>query len=256
MTDSAALWSDAAEAGARGDYLEAWTILDLLVDADLRWQSLAASMRGSHLRQIGDVRAARTSDARALELACDAESRAEALIGLAADDVADGRAAAAREHLALAVDDADRAWRTRTRLAWVTAELSLLDGAALAAIQAGERALAACVDHSTRHVAKSLLIAEAARGGTPSGDLVGDGVLRAVDLIRAGGWASLQWPAALIADDLVRAQRATPDLVSEAAGIRAEGAAAVRAIGDGLPAGLREGWLDGPAARRLLASDG
>lgn len=256
MTQSAALWSDAAEAGARGDYLAAWAVLDRLADADARWQSLAASMRGSHLRQIGDVRAAREWDAQALESATDAESRAEALIGLAADDVADAHAAAARSHLALATDDAADHWRTRTRLAWVTAELSLLAGAPLQAVDAGERALSACRDHSPRHVAKSLLIVEAARGGTASPVLVGEELLRAVALIRAGGWVSLQWPAALIADDLVRAQRATPQLVSEADDIRAEGAAAVRAIGDGLPAGLREGWLDGPAARRLLASDG
>ena len=256
MTQAAAIWRDAAEEGARGNYVAAWALLDVLGDSDARWQSLAASMRGSHLRQIGDVRAARTSDAHALERACDPESRAEALIGLAADDVADARAAAAREHLALAVDDAECAWRTRTRLAWVTAELALLEGAAEAGIEAGERALQECADHSARHAAKSLLITEAARGGTPSPDLVGQGLVRAVELIRTGGWVSLQWPAALIADDLVRAQRATPQLVSEAADIRAEGASAVRTIGQALPPALREGWLGGPAARRLLASDG
>lgn len=256
MTHPAALWSDAAEAGARGDYLAAWATLDLLADTDDRWPSLAASMRGSHLRQIGDIRAARACDAMALESATDAESRAEALIGLAADDVAEGRDVGARERLALAADDAADDWRTRTRLAWVTAELCLLAGAPLEAVEAGERALSACAEHSPRHLAKSLLIVEAARGGTPSPHLVGEELLRAVALIRAGGWVSLQWPAALIADDLVRAQRATPQLVSEAPDVWAEGAAAVRAIGQALPSGLREGWLAGPAARRLLASDG
>lgn len=256
MTQAAALWRDAAESGARGDYLSAWSLLDLLADADDHWPSLAASMRGSHLRQIGDLRAARVADAHALALACDAESRAEALIGLAADDVAEGSAAPARRHLAACVDDAHVQWRTHTRLAWVTAELALLEGAPLAAVEAGDEALGACAEHSRRHVAKSLLITEAARGSVPSPDPVGRDLLRAVEWIRAGDWVSLQWPAALISDDLVRAQRAAPELVRVAAALWDEGGRAVRTIGESLPAGLRETWLDGPAARRLLHADG
>ena len=255
MTEVADLWQEAVELGARGHYTASWATLDRLVAQDPRWSSLAHSARGSHLRQVGDVRAAREHDRQALEAAHDDESRADALIGLAADEVADGDAAAARDFLGQASAAAEAGWRTRLRWSWVSAELALLEGDARAAIDAGERALAACADHSSRHTAKSLLIIEAAHGAT-SPEPGGAAILRAVPLLRSGGWATLEWPAALIADDLVRAQRASADLLREIDGIRSRGASAVRTVGEGLPEDLRETWLRGPAARRLLSSDG
>ncbi|MBM3688750.1 MAG: hypothetical protein FJW80_03685 [Actinobacteria bacterium] len=256
MTGVADLWQEAAELGGRGHYTTSWSTLDRLAVEEPRWASLALSMRGSHLRQVGDVRAAREHDARALALSCDDESRADALLGLAADDVAEGHAGAAYDYLERSGVLAAAGWRTLTRQSWVSAELALLEGDAQAAIDAGERALAACAGRSQRHEAKSLLVIDAARGSSTPAPVCGEAIVRAAPLMLSGGWATLEWPAALIADDLVRAGRATPDLTREIDALRSRGASAVLTVAAGLPEELRARWLDGPAARRLLPSDG
>ena len=248
MTDS--LWGDAAQLGACGRYADAWRIVDLLASEPDAWPSLGHSMRASHLRQVGEVRAAEGHDRVALQEATDPQSRAEALIGLAADAIAAGRPADAHDLLASAEFDASRQWRTSTRWHWVIAELALAEGRPHDALDHARRSMAICESHSARHLAKSRVIAEAARGATGQLDVGGD-LLLAAEVSRAQGLATLQWPIALVADDLIGAGLATPELIADGPRLRREGVAAVATIAEGLPENLREAWLQGAAATRL-----
>ena len=251
MTDS--LWGDAAQLGACGRYADAWRILDLLGQEPDPLPSLAASMRASHLRQIGEVGAATHDDQRALDRASDEESRADARIGLAADAIAAGRLSGAHAPLAQAEADALNDWRTSTRWHWVSAELALAEGRPEEAIDFAHTALSACEGRSDRHAAKSRVIAEAARGAAGRSGLGADLLISAA-VARAADLATLQWPIALVAADLSAAGAATPDLIAEGPRLHREGAAAVRTIADGLPDTLRGAWLRGPAAVRLLGA--
>lgn len=256
MIDAAARWEQAADRGARGAYASAALLLDELMDAGGPWPSLAMSMRASHYRQIGAIDEALARDREALALACDAPSRADALIGLAADAVASADGAEAAACLVDARPYADTGWRTRTRFAWVCAEQALLDGRPDDAGRHAQRALEECLDRSPRHAAKSRIIMDASRGALGNATAVGGELLVALPVLRAGAWATLQWPAALVADDLIQSGRAAPGLVSQAARIRHEGAEAVRVVAEGLAPGDRHRWRASPAAARLLASGG
>ena len=246
-------WREAAELGARGHYARAWRLLDDLRNATPGIASLASSMHGSHLRQIGAVDEARTADARALDEAHDAESRAEASIGLAADAVAAGDPERATAWLADAEVDAMQLWRTRTRWHWVSAETSLAlrrPVMSKAALDHALLAIAACEGRSARHLAKSRIIAEAARGAAGITS-VGDDLLKAADVAQTEQLVTLQWPLALVAADLVTGRSAAPDLVDAAPILRAAGVAAVLAVAEGLPEPYRGAWLSGPAAAML-----
>jgi len=157
--------------GALGRYRSAETWLRPGPDAAAP-DSLALSCRASHLRQLGRHAAAEPLDAAALSAATDAEARADALVGLVADAVGRLDRAAARRRLAAARADlaavdggprGDGGWRSAVRLAWVSAEVSLLcddPSAAVAAARAGwerSRAATAC-----RHAVKSQLVLGAA----------------------------------------------------------------------------------------------
>ena len=145
--------------GARGRYAQAarWLAPDGTPAG-----SAAASCRASHLRQLGRHAEAEPLDRLALAAATDAETEADALIGLVADAVGRHDLAAARSRLAAAtrsVPSDDGAWRTQVRLAWVTAEIALLGDEPDSAVAAGRRAesmsrrATAC-----RHAVKSQLV--------------------------------------------------------------------------------------------------
>ena len=245
------LWGEAAELGARGHYGEAWRILDRLEHEADPLPSLAASMRASHLRQIGDVDAAVRHDESAVHRATNEESRADALVGLAADAVAAGMLSGAHAPLAQAEADARGHWRTATRWHWVNAELALAEARPNDAIDHAHSALSACAGLSDRHAAKSRVILEASLGASGSPGL-GEGLILAANVARDSHLATLQWPIALVAADLMAVGAATPELVAQGPRLRREGAAAVRTIGEGLPESSRGAWLQGPAATRLL----
>ena len=244
-------WGDAADLGARGRYFDAWRILDRLEHEPAPLPSLAASMRASHLRQIGEIEAALRHDERALACASEEQSSADARIGLAADAVAAGRPSDAHAPLAQAASDAFPNWRTSTRWHWVSAELALAEGRPEDAIDHAQRALSACEGLSDRHAAKSRVIAEAARGASGRSGLGAD-LLAAAAVARVSHLATLQWPIALVAADLTASGAVTRELVAEGPRLHREGAAAVRTIAEGLPESLRGAWLRGPAAARLL----
>jgi hypothetical protein len=196
--------------GAQGRYAAAATLLDELSrERDVLLASLALSTFASHRRQLGGHRAAMAPDGAALRLVAglsgdedpdgiDVEgARADALLGLAADNLGVGRLPVARRLLARV---APRSWRSKVRAGWVTAEIALADGDASAAVAPAETALElATAAGALRHVTKSQLVLAAALGATGE-------VERAVHLIdEALGVSdkfllrSLSWPAGLLA---------------------------------------------------------
>lgn len=152
-------WLAGVCSGARGRYAEAarWLAPDGVPAG-----SLAASCRASHLRQVGRHAAAEPLDRLALATATDAESRSDALTGLVADAIGRHELDVTRERLAAAthwVNRGDGAWRARVRLAWVTAEASLLGSAPDAAVAAGRAAVRISLDATAcRHAVKSGLV--------------------------------------------------------------------------------------------------
>lgn len=241
-------WADAVELGAQGRYGQAREILESIPDGH-RWRSLALSTLASHRRQVGAAEP--ELDRAALERAVDIESRADALIGLAADGVAAGNVAQAAEHLveaqALVEADAhlgeDGSWRWVTRWYWVSAELALLRGDPVAAGEEARAARRTCAGHSVRHEAKSVLIAMAA------GDRFALSQAAVVaDVLRRHGWASLQWPLALILEDARSRYDVPEDLWSRA---RQEALGAIDRITADLPPDLVGAWRSHPGVRRI-----
>ncbi|RSM71201.1 hypothetical protein DL991_36575 [Amycolatopsis sp. WAC 01375] len=158
--------------GGRGRYAAAATLLNgLRAGKDPVVASLAASTLASHRRQLGGHAAALVLDGEALALAIsepggepdpdglDAEgARADALLGLAADNLGRGRLTAARRLLARAGAHTGD-WRTRTRAGWVSAEIELASNISHAGIAPAEMALeTARARGASRHVVKSQLV--------------------------------------------------------------------------------------------------
>ena len=186
-------WWRAAELGAAGRYRDADACLHLLPPRS-PWDSLATSMRASHRRQVGAP--ARDLDERAVALASTDESLADALVGLAADAVAEGNAADARAPLDQAREPSLTTWRTACRWHWVSAELALLQGRAEHAAALAREAADVSESHSQRHWAKSMIIAMAA------GDSRACARAEPVaDLLPERGLVTLQWPLALVLAD-------------------------------------------------------
>ncbi|HEY6747096.1 MAG TPA: hypothetical protein VI357_15430 [Mycobacteriales bacterium] len=126
--------------GARGRYGQAarW-----LAPGGVPAGSAAASCLASHLRQVGRHAEAEPLDRLALAAATDAETEADALVGLVADAVGRHDLAEARRRLGPATRSLrgdDGGWRPQVRLAWVTAETALLANEPETAVDAGRRA--------------------------------------------------------------------------------------------------------------------
>ncbi|WP_410606847.1 hypothetical protein [Amycolatopsis sp. lyj-109] len=228
--------------GAQGRYAAAATLLGALRrDADPVAASLAASTLASHRRQLGGHRAARALDGEAFAAVATVETgpgpdastrqarvlggeargtvetgpdpdgldapgaRADALLGLAADNLALGRLAAARR-LADRARAEGAGWRAEVRGGWVGAEIELAAGQGTAAVPHAERALeTALARGARRHTVKSRIVlavalraAEAPDHRKISDDLVGNAMATAEEC----ELLSLSWPAALVAADL------------------------------------------------------
>ena len=241
LDSPAATWGRAVERGARGRYAEAELLVAPLVSAHDRWSSLSLSLIASHRRQVGDISEALRLDTAALSDATDAEARADALTGLAADAVASGdldRAVAWHDEAGRHASDD---WRTLTRWHWVGSERALLAGDPSLAVEHARQALIACASRSGRHEAKSRIILAAASGEVS--DL--PDVSR---MLRAEGWVTLAWPLALVAAD--HAAQVPAEALAEA---WEAGREATYAIEEGLPEGLVPLWRAHPGVRRLRA---
>ena len=234
-----AIWSRAVDLGARGRYADAEDALRPLLERRDRWRSVALSTLASYRRQIAEATEATRLDTDALRGATDAESRADALIGLAADAVALGDPETAVARLADAEEDAREAWRTLTRWHWVGAELALLIGDRAVAADHARAAVASCEGRSVRHAAKSRIILAAVTGDLD--DLASLGAT-----LEAAGWVTLEWPLALVAAD--HAGAVPPPWL---AGAWEAGRRATDAIETGLPAADRSAWRGHPGVRRL-----
>ncbi|MFI5606082.1 hypothetical protein [Amycolatopsis sp. NPDC051903] len=170
--------------GARGRYAAATTALaGLRRGGDPVLASLAASALASHRRQLGGHVAARALDGEALAALAnpvqDAQvgaettepppgsdpdgldatgARADALLGLAADNLALGRLTAARRFAARAAQADDR-WRATVRGGWVGAEIELAAGRPGEAVAPARRAAeTARARGARRHIVKSDIV--------------------------------------------------------------------------------------------------
>lgn len=240
------VWTDAVELGAQGRYAQAREVLSRIRQSEPAG-SLALSTRASHARQVGADGA--DWDRQALACAADPESTADALIGLAADAVANGDAAEAEQMLGRAAEviegtsGLDEMWRPLTRWHWVSAERALLAGDPATAYIEARAARRSCTGRSIRHETKSAIIAMA------TGDEFALGRAQTVmDVLRAHRWATLQWPLALVLDD-ARAQHAVPADVLQRAWSSAE--EAVEFIAGKLPQDLQQDWAHHPGVRRI-----
>ncbi|MBB5854887.1 hypothetical protein ACFQ05_16390 [Amycolatopsis umgeniensis] len=203
--------------GGRGRYAAAATLLnDLRASKDPVLASLAASTLASHRRQLGGHAAALTLDGEALALAItapreepdpdglDAEgARADALLGLAADNLGRGRLAAARRLVARAEAHTGN-WRSRTRAGWVGAEIELASNISEAGIAPAEMALeTARARGACRHVVKSQLVlgVTIANGSSAERDRAKALVESARETADKYEFNSLLWVACLVAAD-------------------------------------------------------
>ena len=202
------LWLRAVAAAGQGRYSSALADLERLhrSAADGSLQSLALSTRASFHRQLGWHDRARPLDGQALARAgADAESRADALIGLAADALGVGRLAASARALARAVEQVERAGVARlpVRVAWVSAELAMVGGDGRSAIEHAAAAVELAAElGSERHRVKSQVVLAAAqccRGELSASSRTADEALQ-----EAGrhGLQPLRWAAASLLADI------------------------------------------------------
>ncbi|WP_372508790.1 hypothetical protein [Amycolatopsis iheyensis] len=134
-----------------------------------------------------------------------AGARADALLGLAADNLALGRLRAARR-LADRAAHEDTTWRARVRGGWVGAEIELAAGQGAAAVPHARRAFeTAQARGARRHAVKSgIVLAVALRAaGAPDHREISDGLVgNAMATAEECELLSLLWPAALVLADL------------------------------------------------------
>lgn len=215
------LWLRAVASGGQGRYGSAYRDLAELRRSSGagRWVSLAHSTKGSFLRQLGWHALARGWDGRALALAGnDAEARADALIGLAADALGVGRFAAAAALLTRAdpelvseqVPD-----RLPVRRRWVAAELAMATGDGDTAVRRATEAVElaqAMGQPSARHRVKSEVVLAAAlcsAGALDRARVVADAALQATGRL---GLIPLRWALACLLIDIESVTVSTREL--------------------------------------------
>ena len=216
-------WLRAVAAGGQGRYSSARSDLAAMLRCapSGRLASLAHSTQGSFLRQLGWHASARRWDGRALTLAGDdAEARADALIGLAADALGVGRFAAAAT-LLTQVDPSvsNAARRPAVRRSWVAAELAMATAAGSTAVRHAETAVELAAQPGPaggfeRHRVKSQVVLAAAL--CSAGDLdrartIGDDALEAAGRL---GLIPLQWALSCLLVDIGSAGRPAGELVA------------------------------------------
>ncbi|WP_106182081.1 hypothetical protein [Prauserella shujinwangii] len=214
-------WLAAVVLGGQGRYAAATTFLEPLIRGrDPLHASLAAGTLASHRRQLGGHAAALPLDAAALARATaaggpadddgadPAGALADALLGLAADNLALGRLGVARRLLARAAE-VPAGWRTRVRAGWIGAELALACGAAADAVPFAEEAARVARERgAARHSVKSGLVlaaALAATGEPGARERAAGLVATARAATAAHGLGSLGWPAAVLSAELAAA---------------------------------------------------
>jgi hypothetical protein len=226
-------WQRAVTAGGQGRYASGLADLGAVgrTPGAGSVASLALSTRASFLRQLGRHVDARQWDGRALALAgSDADARADALIGLAADALGIGRFDASARLLQRAREVVGGASQARlpVRFGWVSAELAMFTGDGATALGHAERAVElAASTGSVRHAVKSDVVLAAAlcSAGDPAASRgVADAALAVTQRL---GLVPLSWALACLLFDVGSAVH-PPDRI---AAIRDETADAVRRRG-------------------------
>jgi hypothetical protein len=225
------LWWRAVAAGGQGRYANALTELETLGrDGRSRLASLALSTRASFLRQLGWHDLAREVDGRAWASATDPESKADALIGLAADALGVGRFAASDRllHRAQSCVADSGVLRLPVRLAWVQAELAMVSGAGAVSVEHAERAVQLATSlGASRHAVKSDVVHAAAlcsAGRFDESRAVADRALRTA---RDHSLVPLAWALSCLLGDIGSADHEPAEIT----GIRDAAAATVRRRG-------------------------
>jgi tetratricopeptide (TPR) repeat protein len=254
---TAAAWLLGVTLGASGRYGSALTVLDALrsdasgVERRL-FASLSASTAASLHRQLGRHEAALALDEQALELADGAsEALFDAHLGLASDALGLGdpeRARASAEAASALTQGRADWWRQRVRLAWVQAELALIDGRPEQAISlAASSVNLAEASGAPRHVARGLLLEGV--GLVEKGDLdaAAATLRRASTLAESLGTMPLLWRARALLGALTTLSH--PD---ESVRALSSARTCVLQVADDLPDELRSDWLARPDVVALL----
>ncbi len=200
-----ARWLRGVALGACGRYGEALEIVDS-IPADAPEYSMARSLRGSLLRQIGCHDLAQSADREAMTSAATPGAAIEAMTGLAADAVGLEDVSAAERSLTQARGLLDRVtadprtgalwWRHQVRLAWVECEVALLESRYLDALAHATLALDAAEGATApRHVAKSLLFVAVCEIQTGRPESAVPRLRRSLMLSTSMGFLAVAWPA-------------------------------------------------------------
>ena len=259
---TAAAWLLGVTLGASGRLGSALAVLEPLAaqrgtDIPERrlFAALASATVASLKRQLGLPAEAAAADEAGLMLTDGVgEAAFDCVLGLAADAVGLGDAGTAQQRwneAAALTTGRDDWWRQKVRLAWVAAELALLQGDPATATAYAQQAVAGAeASGAPRHVAKGLLFLGVAQ--------VQDGQLaeaehtlrRASTLAESLGTLPLLWPARALLGALL--EQSAP---AEAATSLSAARSAVIAMADDLPEDLRMVWLDRPDITALLGGD-
>lgn len=214
--------------------------------------ALAAATSAAVRRQLGQLAEAKLLDDAAFAYSQGApEAAFDATIGLAADAVINDDAQTAHhllEQARLLTDGHQDWWRQRVRMAWVEAEVQLLQDEPVSAAETLLKAVQlAEVSGAPRHVAKTLLLLAVAQ--VQSGDLAAAEVTlrRSATLAESLGALPTLWPARALLGALL--EESSP---AESAKSLAAARSGVIAIADDLPDDLRDIWLDRPDVAALL----
>lgn len=158
-------WLRGVALGACARYGEALEVVDE-ISPGVPEYSMARSLRGSLLRQLGVHDLAAVADREAMGSAATPGAAIEAMTGLAADAVGLQDSVTASSTIAQAgsllgrVSAASRQvwWRHQVRVEWVGCEIALLRSETVPALGHAQAALTLAEDaNAPRHVAKSLL---------------------------------------------------------------------------------------------------
>ncbi|MCU0295626.1 MAG: hypothetical protein MUD05_06160 [Candidatus Nanopelagicales bacterium] len=200
-----ALWLRGVALGACGRYGEALEAVATIPVGTPEF-SMARSLRGSLLRQLGCHDLALVADREAMAGAATPGAAIEALTGLSADAVGMQDALTAATTLAQGRSLLDKVttdalavptwWRHRVRLAWVECEVALLQSRYEDAVTRAAAALeAAEIANAPRHVAKSLLFVAVSEIEAERRDQALPKLRRCLMLSTSMGLLAVAWPA-------------------------------------------------------------
>jgi hypothetical protein len=207
-------WLRAVALGACGRYGQALEIADQIVPGTPEF-SMARSLRGSLLRQLGVHDLALVADREAMASAATPGAAIEAMTGLAADAVGLQDALTASTMIAQGQSLLDRVsaepasaptwWRHQVRLNWVQCEVALLGNDPEGALTHSEQALQhAEIAAAPRHVAKSLLFVAVRQIDAGQRDRAIPNLRRSLMLSTTMGFQAVAWPTHAVLAALLR----------------------------------------------------